>query len=106
MDLHSLLSMNWKSQLLRLFDKDIFVHRHKCLVPILCCCRYTIPVKTTKTKLNQRTIGPENAHLKPDLGVLSHNEMSLSMGKGTSWSQNLKFSFLHKTVVKYHKINF
>ena len=24
---------------------------------------------------NQRTIGPENAHLKPDLGVLSHHEM-------------------------------
>ena len=22
---------------------------------------------------NQRTIGPENAHLKPDLGVLSHH---------------------------------
>ena len=27
---------------------------------------------------NQRTIGPENAHLKPDLGVLSHNEMTLN----------------------------
>ena len=27
---------------------------------------------------NQRTIGPENAHLKPDLGVLSHNEMTLT----------------------------
>ena len=32
--------------------------------------------------------------------------MSLSMGKGTSSSQNSKFRFLHKTVVKYHKINF
>ena len=32
-----------------------------------------------KKKLkNQRTIGPENAHLKPDLGVLSHNEMTLT----------------------------
>ena len=28
---------------------------------------------------NQRTIGPENAHLKPDLGVLSHHEMTLTM---------------------------
>ena len=28
---------------------------------------------------NQRTIGPENAHLKPDLGVLSHNEMTLTL---------------------------
>ena len=27
---------------------------------------------------NQRTIGPENAHLKPDLGVLSQHEMTLS----------------------------
>ena len=26
----------------------------------------------------QRTIGPENAHLKPDLGVLSHHEMTLT----------------------------
>ena len=26
--------------------------------------------------LNQRTIGPENAHLKPDLGELSHHEMT------------------------------
>ena len=28
---------------------------------------------------NQRTIGPENAHLKPDLGVLSHHEMTLTL---------------------------
>ena len=28
---------------------------------------------------NQRTIVPENAHLKPDLGVLSHNEMTLTL---------------------------
>ena len=33
-------------------------------------------------------------------------ELSLSMGKGTSWSQNSKFSFLHKTVVKYHEFKF
>ena len=25
---------------------------------------------------NQRTNGPENAHLKPDPGVLSHHEMT------------------------------
>ena len=29
--------------------------------------------------LNQRTIGPENAHLKPDLEVLSHHEMTLTL---------------------------
>ena len=29
--------------------------------------------------LTKRTIGPENAHLKPDLGVLSHNEMTLTL---------------------------
>ena len=28
---------------------------------------------------NQRTIGPENAHLKPDPGVLSHHEMTLTL---------------------------
>ena len=32
---------------------------------------------------NQRTIGPENAHLKPDLGVLSHNEMTLTLNTHT-----------------------
>ena len=32
---------------------------------------------------NQRTIGPENAHLKPDLGVLSHNEMILTLNTHT-----------------------
>ena len=33
--------------------------------------------------INQRTIGPENAHLKPDLGVLSHNEMTLTLNTHT-----------------------
>ena len=33
----------------------------------------------TITVLNQRTIGPENAHLKPDPGVLSHHEMTLTL---------------------------
>ena len=28
---------------------------------------------------NQRTSGPENAHLKPDPGVLSHHEMTLTL---------------------------
>ena len=32
---------------------------------------------------NQRTIGPENAHLKPDLGVLSHHEMTLTLNTDT-----------------------
>ena len=31
------------------------------------------------TGKNQRTIGPENAHLKPDPGVLSHHEMTLTL---------------------------
>ena len=34
-------------------------------------------------KSNQRTIGPENAHLKPDLGVLSHHEMTLTLNTHT-----------------------
>ena len=33
--------------------------------------------------VNQRTIGPENAHLKPDLGVLSHHEMTLTLNTHT-----------------------
>ena len=32
---------------------------------------------------DQRTTGPENAHLKPDLGVLSHNEMTLTLNTHT-----------------------
>ena len=32
---------------------------------------------------NQRTIGPENAHLNPDLGVLSHHEMTLTLNTHT-----------------------
>ena len=32
---------------------------------------------------NQRTIGPENAHLKPDLGVFSHHEMTLTLNTHT-----------------------
>ena len=33
--------------------------------------------------MNQRTIGPENAHLKPDLGVLSRHEMTLTLNTHT-----------------------
>ena len=36
-----------------------------------------------EVKYDQRTIGPENAHLKPDLGVLSHNEMTLTLNTHT-----------------------
>ena len=36
-----------------------------------------------KTQQNQWTIGPENAHLKPDLGVLSHHEMTLTLNTHT-----------------------
>ena len=35
------------------------------------------------TRTNQRTIGPENAHLKPDPGVLSHHEMTLTLNTHT-----------------------
>ena len=34
-------------------------------------------------KQYQRTIGPENAHLKPDLNVLSHHEMTLTLNTHT-----------------------
>ena len=42
-----------------------------------------ITVCCVKFQFNQRTIGPENAHLKPDLGVLSHNEMTLTLNTHT-----------------------
>ena len=32
---------------------------------------------------HQRTIGPENAHLKPDLGALSHHKMTLTLNTHT-----------------------
>ena len=41
---------------------------------------YEIALKQSKY---QRTIGPENAHLKPDLGVLSHHEMILTLNTHT-----------------------
>ena len=31
----------------------------------------------------QRTIGPDNAHLKPDLGVLGHHEMAFTLNTHT-----------------------
>ena len=38
--------------------------------------------------INQRTIGPENAHLKPDPGVLSHHEMTLTLNTHTPFILN------------------
>ena len=41
---------------------------------------FRVKTKSVINKINnQRTIGPENAHLKPDLGVLSHHEMTLTL---------------------------
>ena len=40
-------------------------------------------IEDFRNKKDQRTIGPENAHLKPDLGVLSHNEMTLTLNTHT-----------------------
>ena len=42
--------------------------------------------KGFENKQNQRTIGPENAHLKPDLGVLSHHKMTLTLNTHTPLS--------------------
>ena len=41
-----------------------------------------VTLNVTKNK-NQRTNGPENAHLKPDPGVLSHHEMTLTLNTHT-----------------------
>ena len=42
-----------------------------------------ISIREKEKWINQRTIGPENAHLKPDLGVLSHHEMTLTLNTHT-----------------------
>ena len=54
----------------------------KFLVPL----SIVIPITEQSIKSmsdNQRTIGPENAHLKPDPGVLSHHEMTLTLNTHT-----------------------
>ena len=43
----------------------------------------SLPESCFVTKINQRTNGPENAHLKPDPGVLSHHEMTLTLNTHT-----------------------
>ena len=43
---------------------------------------------------NQRTIGPENARLKPDLGAFRYHEMTLTLNTHTPQNANallLKF---------------
>ena len=65
---------------------DLFSHvvaQYRDMIKDLC-------VVTVYTHLkiylyNQRTIGPENAHQKPDLGVLSHNEMTLTLNTHTPY---------------------
>ena len=47
------------------------------------CSRDLDHMTTTPIYGNQRTVGPENAHLKPDLGVLSHFEMTLTLNTHT-----------------------
>ena len=42
-----------------------------------------VTYKNEEDPMNQRTIGHENAHLKPDLGVLSHHEMTLTLNTHT-----------------------
>ena len=42
-----------------------------------------IQSKLLYNEFNERTIGPENAHLKPDLGVLGHHEMTLTLNTHT-----------------------
>ena len=39
---------------------------------------FTIDLSGQKL-INQRTIGPENTHLKPGLGAFGHNEMTLTL---------------------------
>ena len=42
-------------------------------------CRLLVFSYLKRNKIiNRRTIGPENAHLKPDLGAYSHHEMTLT----------------------------
>ena len=50
---------------------------------LVCHIMYSKKIENRLTNKNQRSIGPENAHLKPDLGVLSHHEMNLTLNTHT-----------------------
>ena len=59
------------------------IHTFNTYVLLLYCILYVVYPPIVGGKKKQRTIGPENAHLKPDLGVLSHNEMTLTLNTHT-----------------------
>ena len=59
----------------RTYDDTIPDEKFEYCIPIL---MYFLTIN-----INQRTIGPENAHLKPDPAVLSHHEMTLTLNTHT-----------------------
>ena len=66
-----------------LYDLDLFYTRllpHRYDYEIM--PMQFIEILTDKN--DQKTIGPENAHLKPDLGALSCHEMTLTLNIHTS----------------------
>ena len=54
-----------------IISKKVWANKNKILLAFL------------EKTLNQRTIGPENAHLKPDLGAFIHHEMTLTLNTHT-----------------------
>ena len=55
----------------------------QCYFSFNCFVWFVFSLSSLMNKKYQRTIGPENAHLKPDLGVLSHHEMTLTLNTHT-----------------------
>ena len=65
---------------------NIFFFVHIILYPNQKVCnakKHSLIPMHHLTMINQRTIGPENAHLKPDPAVLSHHEMTLTLNTHT-----------------------
>ena len=54
-----------------------------CTADLQLCFHINAISRISNEIANQRTNGPENAHLKPDPGVLSHHEMTLTLNTHT-----------------------
>ena len=74
-DSHVLRSMTANNFLLPKPNTELYKGSLAFSGPVIWSC--------LETSVNQRTIGPENAHLKPDPAVLSHHEMTLTLNTHT-----------------------
>ena len=60
-----------------------FAPKHILCVLIRSASSKIPTINVLRVSKNKRTIGPQNAHLKPDLGVLSHHYMTLTLNTHT-----------------------